>query len=110
MIFIYHLGLLTEPAAALSVTGLDHFAQEIKGKNVVCLISGGNNDLGRMHDIRVFSEIYQGIRYYILVDFFMKAGAIKQFLTDCLGPDDEVIKMEYTRKNNREKGPALVGL
>ena len=52
------IGILTEPAAALSVAGLDHFSSELKGKNIVCLISGGNNDLGRMHDIRVFSEIY----------------------------------------------------
>ena len=79
------IGILTEPAAALSVAGLDHFSSELKGKNIVCLISGGNNDLGRMHDIKIFSEIYQGLRYYLLVNFFMKSGAIKQFFTDCLG-------------------------
>ena len=44
------------------------------------------------------------------MNFFRKPGAVKEFLTECLDHEDEVILIEYTRKNNREKGPALVGV
>ncbi|CAD8177297.1 unnamed protein product [Paramecium pentaurelia] len=103
-------GILVEPAGALAISALDKFKEQIKGKTVVCLISGSNNDLGRMTDIRMLSEIHQGLQYYMFVNFFQKPGALKQFLIQCLGPTDEITNLEYTRKNNREKGPALVGV
>ncbi|CAD8168669.1 unnamed protein product [Paramecium octaurelia] len=103
-------GILVEPAGALAISALDRFKDEIRGKTVVCLISGSNNDLGRMTDIRMLSEIQQGLQYYMFVNFFQKPGALKQFIIQCLGPTDEITNLEYTRKNNREKGPALVGV
>lgn len=99
-----------EPAGALAIAGLDYVKEHIVGKTVVCLISGSNNDLGRMSDIRMFSDMQKGLQHYLFVNFFMKPGALKQFLVNCLGATDEVTNLEYTRKNNREKGPALVGI
>ncbi|SEM06667.1 L-threonine ammonia-lyase [Paenisporosarcina quisquiliarum] len=102
--------IIAEPAGALSVAALDLYSEEIKGKSVVCVISGGNNDIGRMQEIKEKSLIYEGLLYYFIVKFPQRAGALRQFLDKVLGPDDDITTFEYTKKNNKESGPALVGI
>ncbi|PID15727.1 threonine dehydratase [Sporosarcina sp. P34] len=102
--------IIAEPAGALPIAALDFYKNEIKGKCVVCVISGGNNDIGRMQEIKEKSMIYEGLLYYFLVDFPQRAGALRQFLDGVLGPDDDITMFEYTKKNNKESGPGLVGI
>ena len=102
--------IIAEPAGALSIAALDFYKEEIKGKSVVCVISGGNNDIGRMQDIKEKSLIYEGLLHYFIVNFPQRAGALRQFLDNVLGPDDDITTFEYTRKNNKESGPGLVGI
>lgn len=100
--------IVCELAGAIGVSGLEYFKEEIKGKNVVCIISGSNNDLSRMKEINNYSLMHQGLIYYMLVNFHLTLGSVKEFLTYCLGAEGELISMEYTRKKYKEKGPALV--
>lgn len=102
--------IVAEPAGALSVSALDQYRDEIKGKNVVCIISGGNNDVDRMQEIKERSLIYDGFKHYFIVNFPQRAGALRQFLTEVLGETDDITRFEYTKKNNRDKGPVLVGI
>ncbi|TKI65851.1 threonine ammonia-lyase IlvA [Lysinibacillus mangiferihumi] len=102
--------IIAEPAGALSVAALDSYKEEIKGKSVVVIISGGNNDIGRMQEIKEKSLIHEGLLYYFIVSFPQRAGALRQFLTSVLGPNDDITTFEYTKKNNKESGPALVGI
>ncbi len=102
--------VIAEPAGALPVAALDFYASEIKGKNVVVIISGGNNDYSRMQEIKERSLIYEGLLYYFIVSFPQRSGALRQFLTTVLGPNDDITTFEYTKKNNKESGPALVGI
>lgn len=102
--------IIAEPAGALPIAALDFYRNEIKGKSVVCVISGGNNDIGRMQEIKEKSLIYEGLLYYFIVDFPQRAGALRQFLDEVLGPDDDITTFEYTKKNNKENGPGLVGI
>ncbi|WP_153733363.1 threonine ammonia-lyase IlvA [Sporosarcina obsidiansis] len=102
--------IIAEPAGALPIAALDFYKNEIKGKSVVCVISGGNNDIGRMQEIKEKSMIYEGLLYYFLVDFPQRAGALRQFLDSVLGPEDDITMFEYTKKNNKESGPGLVGI
>lgn len=102
--------IVAEPAGALPVAALDFYKDEIKGKTVVCVISGGNNDIGRMQEIREKSKIYEGLLYYFIVNFPQRAGALREFLDDVLGPNDDITTFEYTKKNNKESGPGLVGI
>ncbi|ARK23035.1 threonine dehydratase [Sporosarcina sp. P26b] len=102
--------IIAEPAGALPIAALDFYKNEIKGKCVVCVISGGNNDIGRMQEIKEKSMIYEGLLYYFLVDFPQRAGALRQFLDGVLGPEDDITMFEYTKKNNKESGPGLVGI
>lgn len=102
--------IVAEPAGALSVAALDFYAEDIKGKSVVVIISGGNNDIGRMQEIKERSLIYEGLLYYFIVNFPQRSGALRQFLTGVLGPNDDITTFEYTKKNNKESGPALVGI
>lgn len=102
--------IIAEPAGALTVAALDFYKEEIKGKSVVCVISGGNNDIGRMQEIKEKSLIYEGLLHYFIVNFPQRAGALRQFLDNVLGPNDDIITFEYTRKNNKESGPGLVGI
>ncbi len=102
--------IVAEPAGALSVAALDFYKDEIKGKSIVCIISGGNNDIGRMQEIKEKSLIHEGLLYYFIVSFPQRAGALRQFLGEVLGPDDDITTFEYTKKNNKESGPALVGI
>ncbi len=102
--------IVAEPAGALPISALQFYREEIKGKNVVCIISGGNNDIGRMQEIKDRSLIYEGLQHHFIINFPQRAGALREFLDDVLGPDDDIIRFEYTKKNNKDNGPALVGI
>ena len=102
--------IVAEPAGAISVAALDLYKDQIKGKTVVCMISGGNNDIGRMQEIKEKSLLYEGLLYYFIVNFPQRAGALREFLDEVLGPNDDISRFEYTKKNNKESGPALVGI
>jgi threonine dehydratase len=103
-------GIIAEPAGILPVAALDSIVKEIKGKTVICVISGGNNDLLRYPEILEKSLVYQGRKHYFLIDFAQKPGQLKQFVNHVLGPTDDIALFEYIKKNNKEKGPALVGI
>ncbi|MBQ0138644.1 MAG: threonine ammonia-lyase IlvA [Kurthia sp.] len=102
--------IVAEPAGALPVAALDSYKDEIRGKTVVCIISGGNNDIGRMQEIKERSLIHEGLLHYFIVGFPQRAGALRQFLGEVLSADDDITTFEYTKKNNKESGPALVGI
>ncbi|MDP4084811.1 MAG: threonine ammonia-lyase IlvA [Bacillota bacterium] len=102
--------IVVEPTGALSIAALDMYAEEIKGKTVVCIVSGGNNDIGRMQEIKERSMIYEGLQHYFIIQFPQRPGALREFLDDVLGPNDDINRFEYTKKNNKERGPALVGI
>ncbi|MBU8907300.1 threonine ammonia-lyase IlvA [Desertibacillus haloalkaliphilus] len=102
--------IVAEPAGAMPISALDFYKEKIKGKNVVCIVSGGNNDIGRMQEMRERSLIYEGLQHYFIIKFPQRAGALREFLDDVLGPDDDITRFEYTKKNNKSNGPALVGI
>ncbi|PKG24028.1 threonine ammonia-lyase IlvA [Niallia nealsonii] len=102
--------IVAEPAGALPVAALDFYKEQIKGKNVAIVISGGNNDIDRMQEIKERSLLYEGLLYHFIVNFPQRAGALREFLDEVLGPEDDITRFEYTKKNNKENGPALVGL
>ncbi|MBU5594159.1 threonine ammonia-lyase IlvA [Amphibacillus sp. MSJ-3] len=102
--------IVAEPAGAMPITALDDYKDEIKGKNVVVIVSGGNNDIDRMQDIKERSLIYEGLKHYFIVSFPQRAGALREFLTLVLGKNDDITRFEYTKKNNRDRGPVLVGI
>ncbi|MDP5049021.1 MAG: threonine dehydratase, partial [Saprospiraceae bacterium] len=84
--------------------------EEIKGKTVVCIVSGSNNDITRTEEIRERALLYNGLKHYFIIRFPQRAGALREFLNHVLGPNDDITHFEYTKKNNRELGPALVGI
>ncbi|WP_020403344.1 threonine ammonia-lyase [Gracilimonas tropica] len=102
--------IVAEPAGALSVAALDSLKDEIKGKNVVCVVSGSNNDITRTAEIKERSMLYEGLKHYFIVDFPQRAGALREFLNEVLGPDDDIAHFEYSKKTSREQGPALIGI
>ncbi|RRJ63935.1 threonine dehydratase [Paenibacillus oralis] len=102
--------IVVEPAGALPVSALDMYREQIRGKNVVCIISGGNNDIDRMQEMKERSLIYEGLKHYFLINFPQRAGALREFLEQVLGPNDDITRFEYTKKHNKENGPALVGI
>ncbi len=102
--------IVVEPAGALSAAALSLFSRQIKGKNVVCVLSGSNNDISRTEEIRERSLLYEGLKHYFIVRFPQRAGALKEFLVEVLGPNDDIVHFEYTKKTAREKGPALIGI
>jgi threonine dehydratase len=103
-------GIIAEPAGALSVAGLYFYKDEIKDKKVVCIISGGNNDLQRYPEIVERSLRYKGLKHYFIINFTQKPGQLKAFLTEVLGPNDDIVRFEYIKKTNAEKGPAFIGI
>ncbi len=103
-------GIVLEPAGCLSVAVLDQFKEEIKGKQVVCLLSGSNNDITRTEEIRERALLYEKLMHYFIIRFPQRAGALKEFVANVLGPNDDIIHFEYTKKTSREKGPALIGI
>lgn len=102
-------GIIAEPAGALSVAGLLEADIE-PGSTVVCLISGGNNDVSRYGEVLERSLVHLGLKHYFLVDFPQEPGALRRFLDEVLGPDDDITLFEYIKRNNRETGEALVGI
>ena len=102
-------GIIAEPAGALSVAGLLEAGVE-PGSTVVCLISGGNNDVSRYGEVLERSLVHQGLKHYFLVDFPQEPGALRRFLDEVLGPNDDITLFEYVKRNNRETGEALVGV
>ncbi|GAB4111282.1 MAG: threonine ammonia-lyase IlvA [Thermoflexibacter sp.] len=102
--------IVVEPAGALSIAALDFHKEEIKGKTVVCIVSGSNNDITRMEEIKERSMLYEGLKHYFIINFPQRSGALREFLNDVLGPNDDITHFEYTKKNNRERGPALIGI
>lgn len=102
--------IVVEPAGALSIAALDEYANQIKGKKVVCIVSGGNNDIDRMQEIKERSLQYEGLKHYFLIRFAQRPGALKEFVNHVLGADDDITRFEYIQKHNKETGPALVGV
>ncbi|MBS2096831.1 threonine ammonia-lyase [Carboxylicivirga linearis] len=102
--------IVVEPAGALSVAALEFYADKIKGKNVVCIISGSNNDITRTEEIKERSLLYEGLKHYFIVRFPQRTGALRDFVDKVLGPGDDITHFEYRKKTSREKGPALVGI
>ncbi|MEQ9402796.1 MAG: threonine ammonia-lyase [Cyclobacteriaceae bacterium] len=102
--------IVVEPAGALTLAALDHFSNEIEGKNVVCVVSGSNNDITRTEEIKERALLYKGLKHYFIVNFPQRAGALKEFVVEILGPNDDITHFEYTKKNSRETGSAIVGV
>ena len=102
--------IIVEPAGALSIAALEQYADEIKGKNVVCIVSGGNNDITRTAEIKERALLYANLKHYFIIKFPQRAGALREFVVDILGPTDDITHFEYTKKTNRDNGAAVVGL
>ena len=102
--------IVVEPAGALAISALDDYADQIIGKNVVCIVSGSNNDIDRMQEIKERSLQYEGLKHYFLVRFAQRPGALKEFVNHVLGPNDDITRFEFMQKHNKETGPALVGI
>jgi threonine dehydratase len=111
MIALYQSeGIIAEPAGALSVAALSLLGERVRGKKVVCILSGGNNDITRYPEVIERSLIDQGLKHYFLIEFSQRPGALRRYLDDALGADDDITLFEYIKKSNREYGPALVGI
>lgn len=102
--------IVVEPAGALSIAALRQKRNEIKGKNVVCIVSGGNNDITRTEEIKERALFFEGLKHYFLVKFPQRPGALKDFVSKVLGPEDDITYFQFSKKNNRENGPAVVGI
>lgn len=102
--------IVVEPAGALSSAALRFYADRIRGKKVGCIVSGSNNDITRMEEIREKSLLYEGLKHYFIVKFPQKSGAILSFVRDVIGPTDDLVYIQYIKKTNKEEGPALIGI
>lgn len=102
--------IVAEPAGALSIAALEFHKSEIVGKKVVCVVSGGNNDIDRMSEIKEMSLLYEGFKHYFIVRFPQRPGALRLLVTEVLGPKDDITRFEYIKKTERERGPALIGI
>jgi threonine dehydratase len=102
--------IVVEPAGALSITALNHFKEDIKGKNIVCIVSGSNNDIDRMQDIKDRSLIFEGLKHHFIIRFPQRPNALCDFVNNVLGEHDDIVRFEYMKKNEKEMGPALVGI
>ena len=100
--------IVVEPAGAISVAALDDYANQIKGKKIVCIVSGSNNDIERMQEIKERSLQYEGLKHYFLIRFAQRPGALKEFVNQVLGPTDNITRFEYMQKNKKDSAPALV--
>ena len=103
-------GIIAEPAGAMSICALDLVKEEIKGKTVVCILSGGNNDISRYPEIMERSLRYEGLKHYFIIEFTQTPGELKRFVENALNSDDDITRFEYIKKTNKESGPALVGI
>jgi threonine dehydratase len=102
--------IVVEPAGALSIAALEQFKDEIIGKNVVCVLSGSNNDISRTPEIKERSLMHKGLKHYFIINFPQRVGALREFLVEVLGPTDDIVLFEYMKKTAKEKGPALIGI
>ena len=102
--------MVVEPAGALTIAALDFYKDRIKGKNVVCIVSGSNNDIERTAEIKERSLLYEGLKHYFMIQFPQRPGALKEFVNDILGEDDDITYFQYKQKNSKESGPVIVGL
>ncbi|WP_435254965.1 threonine ammonia-lyase IlvA [Tenacibaculum sp. A30] len=102
--------IVVEPAGALTISALDFYKEELKGKNVVCVISGSNNDITRTAEIKERALLYSKLKHYFIVRFPQRAGALKEFVAEVLGENDDITFFEYSKKTNRENGSAVVGI
>jgi threonine dehydratase len=103
-------GMIIEPAGVLSLCALDIMKDEIKDKNIVSIISGGNSDVFRMTEIMERSLIYEGLKHYFKIEFPQRAGALKEFILNVLGKNDDIIYFRYTKIINKETGPVVIGI
>ncbi|MGO1592229.1 threonine ammonia-lyase IlvA [Ancrocorticia sp.] len=111
MLDLYQVeGIIAEPSGALASAAVARFLPDLPEGPIACVVSGGNNDVSRYDDIVERSLVYEGLRHYFLVTFPQEPGALRHFLDDVLDDGDDIILFEYTKKNNRETGPALVGI
>lgn len=102
--------IVAEPAGALSVSALEHYKEKIKGKTVVCVVSGGNNDINRMKEIEERSLLYEELKHYFILNFPQRPGALKEFVNDVLGPQDDITKFEYLKKTSQNTGTVIIGI
>jgi threonine dehydratase len=103
-------GIIAEPAGALSVSALERLGDTLRGRRVVCVLSGGNNDILRYPEIMERSLVHQGRKHYFIVEFAQKPGQLRKFVDQALGPTDDIVRFEYMKKTNKERGAALVGI
>jgi len=107
-------GYIIEPAGVLSLCALDleeiELGTDLRNKNIVCIISGGNSDVFRMPEILERALIYKGLKHYFRIEFPQKAGALKNFVQNILGPNDDIIYFRYTKLINKETGPVIIGI
>lgn len=102
--------IVIEPAGALAAAAIKHYAEELQGKTVVSIISGSNNDIDRMQEIKERSLLFEGLKHYFIIRFTQRPSALKDFVNKVLGPHDDIVRFEYMKKNEKENGPALVGI
>ena len=102
--------MVVEPAGALTVAALDQFRTQLAGKNVVCLISGGNNDITRTEEIKERALLYSGLKHYFIIRFPQRSGALREFVQEVLLPGDDITHFEYSKKHNRSIAPAVIGI
>ena len=103
-------GIIAEPAGAASIAALEVLKDEIKGKTVACVISGGNNDINRMPEMEERALIYDGVKHYFVINFPQRPGALREFVNNILGPNDDISRFEYIKRASRGKGPVLIGV
>lgn len=102
--------IIAEPAGALSVTALEQYRSEIKGKTVVCVVSGGNNDINRMKEIEERSLLFEEMKHYFILNFPQRPGALREFVNEVLGPKDDITKFEYLKKSSQNTGTVIIGI
>lgn len=102
--------IVAEPAGALAIAALNHYANEIRGKNVVCILSGSNNDIDRMQEIKERSLQFEGLKHYFVIKFPQRTSSLKDFVNQVLSEHVDIVRFEYMKKNDKEYGPALVGV
>lgn len=102
--------IVAEPAGALSVSALENYLEQIKGKTIVCIISGGNNDINRMKEIEERSLLYEEMKHYFILNFPQRPGALREFVNDVLGPQDDITKFEYLKKTSQNTGTVIIGI
>lgn len=103
-------GIVAEPAGAATIASLDVLQEQIKGKTICCIVSGGNNDINRMPEMEERSLIYAGVKHYFIVNFPQRPGALREFVNDILGEQDDITRFEYIKRANKGTGPVLIGI